>query len=94
MASPPTTPVEKEPQNPVDVLPSDASTSLEKELEENPGAVSQQPGNEAEIEQDEAEAGESNNYIAGPRLVAIMASMTLVAFLMLLDMSIVATVRR
>ena len=97
MVSPPPTPVEKGSDRPVDVLPSDASTSLEKELEENPNAASQPPENAPESEQDEADTGEeteTNNYITGARLFAVMASMTLVAFLMLLDMSIVATVCR
>lgn len=82
-------PIEPGPTQDLDVFPSDVSTTLEKEEQPTTGTS----GSPSEIApDDEPEASDAPQYIGGTPLYIAMASLTLVAFLMLLDMSIVATV--
>lgn len=48
----------------------------------------------AEKLQDEKAVHEEHIYLTGVRLVAVLASVTLVFFLVLMDMSIITTVRK
>jgi hypothetical protein len=43
-------------------------------------------------EEEEEEQQQGTHYITGPQLFGVVASLTIVCFLMLLDMSIIATV--